>query len=267
MIDRLGRAVHRTIIAVDIEGFGNPCRNQTNHVRVRAGFYEVLRKAFGDSWEECWRESTGDGALILAPPSLPKSWFVDHVPRALATALHRHNTRHPVEEEIRLRMVLHAGEVIFDEIGAASPAIILASRLLDAHPLRTALIQSSGTLALITSAWFFDEVIRHSQDADPATFREVAVKVKETSTTAWITLLDERYAPSSSDCAVRDQRRPVLVGAALRHSLAQVQCRVLVDFDQFAASTPSQLYWTLFRLLTAIATIAVIMVSGYAQAR
>jgi class 3 adenylate cyclase len=184
----LPRAVHRTIVVVDVEGFSNPCRTQTNHVRVRAELYRMLREAFGTSWEECWWESTGDGALVLAPPSLPKSWVIDHIPQVLENALRRHNTLHPTEEKIRLRMVLHAGEVIFDETGATSPAIILASRLLDAHALRIALRRSPGALALITSAWFFDEVVRHSPGVNPTSFRKVAIKVKETSTTGWVNL-------------------------------------------------------------------------------
>ena len=47
-----------------------------------------------------------------------------------------------------------------------------------------------GTLAVITSAWFFDEVVRHSTHIDPTLYRPARIQVKETDTTGWIGLPD-----------------------------------------------------------------------------
>ncbi|MFJ8910203.1 ATP-binding protein [Amycolatopsis sp. NPDC102389] len=131
---------------------------------------------------------------------------MDSLPQALAAAVGEHNRVHPSEERIRLRMALHAGEVAYDEHGVAAAAVNLTFRLLDAAPLRAALAESPGVLALITSDWFFDEVVRHSRVVDPATFRPVSVQVKETSTVGWIGLPDHPYPP-------RQALRPVAVGA------------------------------------------------------
>jgi hypothetical protein len=171
-------------------------------IRLRCvlGLYRALRQAFakaGVSWTDCDHEDRGDGVLILAPAEVPKALFVDAVPHALAAALGEHNTTHPVRERIRLRMVLHAGEVTYDEHGVTAASVNLAFRLLDARTVKTALAESRRVLAVITSGWFFDEVVRHSHHTDPATFRPVRVTVKETTTIGWIGLPDNPYRPNT----------------------------------------------------------------------
>jgi hypothetical protein len=187
-------AVHRIIIVVDVEGFGDSRRILPCQLSVRRGLYGALRKAFdaiGVPWDLCYREDRGDGVLILAPGHIPKAPFVVSLPNALASAVRTHNVTHGIWERIRLRMALHAGEVAHDENGVTAAAVTLAFRLLDAHPLKDALAHSTGVLAMITSAWFFDEVVRNSPDANPTTFRPVPVVVKETATVGWIALPDQ----------------------------------------------------------------------------
>lgn len=181
-------AVHRTILVVDVEGFGG--RNRTpDQVAVRDGLYGALERAFhkaGIPWADCHHEDRGDGVFVLAPADVPKGPFVESLPDTLVTEIGDHNGQHSGPERIRLRMALHAGEVAFDGHGATSMAINLTFRLLDAAPLKAALAESPGVLALITSSWFFDEVVRNSRSAFPATYRPVRVAAKETSTVAWI---------------------------------------------------------------------------------
>jgi class 3 adenylate cyclase len=149
----------------------------------------------GISWADCTVEDRGDGVFILAPAEFPKAPFVDSVPLELAAALREHNTTHPKEEHIRLRMALHAGEVELDDSGSTGAAIMLAFRLLSAQPLKDALARSTGVLALITSDWFYNEVVRHSSVTEPTSFRTVVVSVKETTTTAWISLPGQTVPP------------------------------------------------------------------------
>ncbi|ONI77867.1 hypothetical protein ALI144C_31125 [Actinosynnema sp. ALI-1.44] len=182
-------AVHRTVLVVDVEEFGTQRRTRPHQLAVRDGLDRALRRAFDDvglPWSDCRVEDRGDGALILVPAQIPKGPLVESLPYALADALRQHNRTHPAEEHIRLRMALHAGEVAFDDRGVTAPAINRTFRLLEARPTKQALRESPGVLVLITSDWFFDEVIRHSCAVDPATFRPVAVTVKETFTTGWL---------------------------------------------------------------------------------
>jgi tetratricopeptide (TPR) repeat protein len=191
-------AVHRTIVVVDVEGFGDLRRTNAHRIVVREALYRALRRAFdasGVRWADCDHEDRGDGVFVLVPAETAKAPFVDTLPHTLAAVLREHNDTHREEERIRLRMALHAGEVTYDEHGVAAASVNLTFRLLDAKPVRDALAESPGMLAVITSEWFFDEVVRHSRETDPATFRPVRVVAKETSTVAWIGLPDHPYPP------------------------------------------------------------------------
>jgi hypothetical protein len=164
-------------------------RTRPNYVTLRSGMYESVQLAFdkaGIPWDECFQQDVGDSILVLAPAEVPKGAFAGALPRALADALYAHNEAHLPAERIRLRLALHAGEVTYDEYGVASTAIILASRLLDAPPLKEALRNSAGALAMIASDWFYNEVIQHHEDYEPTAYRQVTVEVKETSDVGWI---------------------------------------------------------------------------------
>lgn len=195
-MERRQLAVHRLVVVVDVEEFGDRRRTSTRPVAIRNGLHAALRQAFDAidvTWDACYHEDRGNGIFILAPADMPKSPFIDTLPHALAAELREHNAIHPAEERIRLRMALHAGEVIYDAHGVTAASINLAFRLVDAEPVRAALANSPGVLTVITSEWFFDEVVRHSHETDPATFRPVRVVDKETSTAGWVSLPEHPY--------------------------------------------------------------------------
>jgi hypothetical protein len=86
--------VHRAIVLVDVERFGDPARTNTHQLAVREGLYRALEQAFaeaGVAWSVCTTEDLGDGALVLVPPDVPKIRLVDQLPNRLAVALRRHN--------------------------------------------------------------------------------------------------------------------------------------------------------------------------------
>ena len=185
-------AVHRTIVVVDIEGFGDQRRTNPHQVAVRDGLYRAMREAFGHAgitWDDCGHEDRGDGVFVLVPAEVPKGLLAESLPSALVTALRTHNSTCPGPERIRLRMALHAGEVRYDKHGVTAASVNLAFRLLDATLLKAALASSPGVLAVIASSWFFEEVVRHST-ADATAYRPVEVAVKETTTIGWISLPD-----------------------------------------------------------------------------
>lgn len=205
-------AVHRTIVVVDVEGFGDRGRTNVHQVIIRDGLYRVMREAFGRagiSWDGCDHEDRGDGVLVLVPAEVPKGLLVESLPSAVVMGLRKHNVAHPRPEQIRLRMALHAGEVRYDEHGVTGASVNLAFRLLEADPLKQALAGSPGALAVIASPWFFDEVARHTDLAGE--YRCVDVAVKETRTTGWICLPDRAAAaprPRRPKPPSRDNRRP-----------------------------------------------------------
>jgi hypothetical protein len=205
--------VHRTIFAVDVQGYGAEKRTTPDLLALKAGLYQALKMAVRESgvrWRKLRCEGTGDGFFLLAPASVPKSVFVERVPHVLARQIRAYNAGHREQARMRVRAALHAGEVVLDARGATSPAITKTFRLLDAAELKTALAASRGELALITSDWCYAEVVRHSAEAE--TYRPCRVQVKETSESAWFALPRASY-PS------RPARTPVwlwgsVVGAA-----------------------------------------------------
>lgn len=188
---QLRRAEHRTILVVDVERFGDRRRTNANQVAVRDGMYGALQQAFhevGIPWGDCHQEDRGDGVFFLAPPEIHKGLFAESFPLYLVKALREHNLSHGGQEQIRMRMALHAGEVNFDDHGVTGTALNQAFRLVDAPSLKAELAGSPGVLAVISSSWFYGEVIVNSSACRPDSYRPVLVDVKETKVVGWVLL-------------------------------------------------------------------------------
>jgi hypothetical protein len=130
-------ALHQAILGLDVEGY-SAGRSNPDQLAVRAGFYRCLRAAFGRSrisWGACYQEDRGDGALVLILPQIPKGYLVVPFLRELSVALRTHNEGCESRAIIRMRLVLHAGEVLQDSYGVADTAVNVAFRLLEAAPL------------------------------------------------------------------------------------------------------------------------------------
>ena len=137
----------------------------------------------GVSWPDCYHADLGDGVLLLVPAEYPKAVFSELLPVALTAFLAEHNRVHRLPERIRLRAVLHAGEVSYDAYGRTGSAIVHTFRLLHSSVVRDAPANAGGDLAVIASAWIFEEIIRHSPVSRPERYRPVFVQEKETE--AW----------------------------------------------------------------------------------
>jgi hypothetical protein len=184
-------ALSRTILVLDVERFGDHSRTDSHRRTVHGVLYDILKKALHDvgiDWDICYSEDRGDGVLVLVPPDVHKILLADRMPGRLADALRRYNQQHREPERIRLRMALHAGEVIFDNGGVVSSDLNMTFRLLDAEPLKEALRDSPGTVALIASSWFYYSVIRNGPKFREEEYSPVLIDKKETRTVAWITI-------------------------------------------------------------------------------
>jgi tetratricopeptide (TPR) repeat protein len=189
-------ALHKAILGVDIEGFADRRRTNPDQIAAREGLYRCLHTAFamsGITWKACYCEDRGDGALILVPPDVPKSLLVSLFPQELSFALRAHNQAHPAESRIRVRLVVHGGEIHRDRHGVVGTAVNVAFRLLEAPELKHALRRSPGQMALIASDWFYQEVIRHTPASGAGRYQQVRVLVKETDELAWISLPDSPH--------------------------------------------------------------------------
>ncbi|MEV0676374.1 hypothetical protein AB0I60_07590 [Actinosynnema sp. NPDC050436] len=204
-------SIHRSVVVVDVEGYGDVVRTTHDRLAVRGGMYAVMRSAFeavGLPWDDRTVDDAGDSLLFVLPAEVPKLRLVDALPERVAAGLRRYNAVHASGARLRMRMAVHAGEVHHDGHGKTGPALIFACRILDARDAKRALADSTATLVLIVSDAVHASVVSQDPAARPAEFRRIGVQVKETRAHAWIRLVDGGAGPAAP---ARGDRGPDLV--------------------------------------------------------
>ncbi|MFT7838441.1 hypothetical protein Q5530_20065 [Saccharothrix sp. BKS2] len=203
-------AVHRSFVVVDVESYGDLARTTHDRLVLREGMYRVLREAFaecGVPWSEDDVDDAGDSLLVVVPPEVRKTVLADHLPTRLAAGLRRYNAAHSTGARMRMRMALHADELAYDARGKTAPGLVLVHRILDAAEAKRALRDSTASLVLIVSRWFYEAVVSQDPAAHPDEYEPVAVEVKEINDRAWVRLVDGRpltpAAPPTTPAAPR----------------------------------------------------------------
>src|ERR1035438_1270876 len=151
------------LVAVDVVGFSHRDRTESIQVRIRAALYGMLEHAFGNSgisWEECYVEDRGDGAIVVVPEPFAPPVLVDSVVEYLGEELRRYNQGAPDRAALRLRLSVHMGEVRFDAHGLVGDAVIHVFRLLDAKVFKDAIKRSGNAFGVIVSDRFYVDVIK-----------------------------------------------------------------------------------------------------------
>ncbi|MET1072692.1 MAG: hypothetical protein ABWY11_08610 [Umezawaea sp.] len=200
--------VHRALLSVDVEGSGS--RDGTAWTLFREALFTELRRAVeagGIDWDACVREDTGDGMTLVAPESCPKRLLVHPLLRTLADGLAHHNRYASAATRIRVRVALHAGDVVVGEHGCTGRPRVLLARLLGAAPLREALASAPEptAVAVLVSDSFHDDVITHGYlGIDPDGYAPVPVREKETEVRAWLHVVDGSAAEPAPASAPRE---------------------------------------------------------------
>jgi hypothetical protein len=201
--------VYRSIVAVDIEG----STTRTNPVKgaLRHTMYGLLGRAMDAlAISPSQREplaDRGDGALLLIRPDddMPKTVLLGQLIPLLTALVAEHNeTAADPAVRMRLRAVVHAGEVHCDAQGFYGEAIDVAIRLLDSPAVKSALRQAESPLALVVSEEIYFGIVAHGY-LDTADYRQlVRVRMADKSRRGWVTipkvaseLTPERLAGSS----------------------------------------------------------------------
>jgi class 3 adenylate cyclase len=186
------RPVYRTIIALDVEG--STTRTNRDKRELRRGLYGLTERAMEatgitDKHLEP-KADRGDGVMILIRPDdeVPKTMVLDRLIPMLTRLLYEHNAAVPRPElRLRLRAVVHAGEVHEDENGFFGDDIDTAFRLLEAPRLKRALKEASGSpLILVVSEEVYHSVIEQ-ENPDAGRFRQlVRVRVGRRFRRGWV---------------------------------------------------------------------------------
>jgi hypothetical protein len=209
---------HRSLLVVDIEGFSRPERLNPIQLWLRRQLRRMLTDGLAEigAVDECEFEDRGDGFLVSIGPAVPKNLLIDPLIPTLARRLAGYNQAAAKAEQMRLRVVLHAGDVLRDPQPNVGHAAILATRLLDAQELRATLSSAATSLVLIVSDWVYQEVVQHRYgEIDPASYRPVEVHVKGVDAHAWIHVPGHPAAEVAAGAVLR-QLTPIRQNQHLR---------------------------------------------------
>ena len=188
------RPVRRGIVAVDIEG--STLRTDPAKGVLRQVMYELVEYALSVSGihdRHCEPLiDRGDGILALIRPvdEVPITALLDTMIPTLSRSVARHNERHP-HCALRLRAVVHSGEVHHDRRGCFGVALDHAFRLLDAPELKLRLRQAPGnSLALVVSEDIYWSVVAQGYEGiDEHDFeRAVRVSAAGHAKCGWVSL-------------------------------------------------------------------------------
>jgi hypothetical protein len=199
-----GQPVPVTVVVLDAVGFSR--HGALVQLAWRRGIRETLAAAMRAAGvpEDAYRaEDRGDGFLVLVAGTVPKPTVVADVVRELASRLDEHNRTANAEGRIRLRVSVHQGDVVLDETGFAGDAVIVASRLIDARPIRAVFEADDGVdLAVIVSdAIFRSTVVERFRGLDPAVFEHVEITMRKYAGEAWVHVPRRTVAPSARPVA------------------------------------------------------------------
>lgn len=166
--------MHRSILVIDIEGSTAAVRTNPIKQELRSQVYRMLGDAMDHTgidvrWCDPF-EDRGDGVLVMMHPvdELPKTLLLSRLVPKLTEQLVEYNAGLPEHERprlgLRLRVVVHAGEVHWDGKGCFGEAVDLACRLLDAPKLKQCLRGSPSPLVLVVSEDIYWGIVKHGYD-------------------------------------------------------------------------------------------------------
>jgi class 3 adenylate cyclase len=171
---------HRVILAVDIEQ--STSRPDLVKAELRRTLYELFDQALRSAGIRRRHHDRftdrGDGLLALIHPvdQAAKPVLLNQVVPALTQLLADHNASLPsaglAGHQLRVRIVMHAGEVHYDSNGCFGEALDIAFRLLDAPGVKKTLRATADPLTLVISQDIYRTIVRHGYDGiDPQAFR------------------------------------------------------------------------------------------------
>ncbi|MBB5121657.1 hypothetical protein [Streptomyces eurocidicus] len=186
--------VNRTILLLDIERFSR--RDDVVQAVLRRTLNTVVDQTLVTAGVEAtqqYREDRGDGLIVLLSGDVAKTAVLRALLTVTPELLHDHNRLASGSAQMRLRMVLAAGEVAHDPQAGTTGGLVghdlnQAFRLLDSDALRDALAaRTDAHCVLAVSTPVYEGVVRHGhRGVRPELFRRTDVTVKDGVLSAWL---------------------------------------------------------------------------------
>jgi hypothetical protein len=177
-----------TVILTDVADYGARIRTDRDRLLIRETLFKMTQNAM-QGFPGAQSEDRGDSILTVVPPDASTAWVLDQLMRELPRALERHNSTQVESARFKLRLAVNVGPVVSHMGGVSGEAIIVAARLVEAPSFKRALNESNASLGVIASPFVYETIVRHGSDPrEVASYIQVPVEVKETSTTAWMRL-------------------------------------------------------------------------------
>lgn len=156
----------RAIVALDIER--STSRPDPVKAELRIMLYELFDSALRSAGIHPHHRDRfydrGDGLLALIHSTDRAAEMVVKVVPVLNQLLTGFNVGLPPQRQLRVRVVVHAGDVHYDANGCFGKALDSAFRLLDAPVLKEALCTAPEPLMLVVSGDVYGSVARHVHD-------------------------------------------------------------------------------------------------------
>jgi hypothetical protein len=159
-------------------------------------------------------DASGVLALIHPVDQAPKALLLNRAIPCLNRLLNDYNASLPhnsrPQRQLRVRAVVHAGEVHYDANGCFGEALDVAFRLLDASRVKRALREAADPLILVISGDIYRSVVRHGYDGiDQRTFHPlVRVQIADNRYRGWIRIPEQTTQHQVTKIA--SFRRPAL---------------------------------------------------------
>jgi len=163
---------YRAIVALDIESSTtrpNPVKGELRNKAYELFEVALCTAGIGRRYRDRFIDR-GDGILALIHPvnQAPKALLLNRAVPLLGRLLAEYNASLPrhsqPQRQLRLRVVVHAGDVHYDANGCYGEALDVAFRLLDAARVKKALRETADPLVLVISEYIHNSVVRHGYD-------------------------------------------------------------------------------------------------------
>ncbi len=187
-----------TVFLSDVAGFGARTRTDSDRMLIRKALLRMTAEAL-QGLPEVWTLDRGDGLLTVLPPSISTPEVMTRLLKELPAAIERHNRSQHASARFQLRLAINVGPVFGDAAGVSGEAIIVASRLLEAPYFKEAVVDSAASLGIVISPFVYETFIRPGPDlSEVASYIQVPVEVRGSSTTAWMKVISQDLAAQHS---------------------------------------------------------------------